>query len=315
MSLNQKSMMRWSMLLSVLSLATFSSATFAQQPANAGPMVREGATIKLSDHVFVIPDGSVPGVPNVGIIVGKRATLVVDTGLGRANGATVLRETQKVSGKTDLYLITTHVHPEHDLGADAFPATTKMIRSSDQVAEIAEFGQTTANAFRNRSPVMKDLLEGAEFRKADITFDKEHSLDLGGVRVRLLAVGPDHTPGDTVIFVEKDNVLFSGDVAMKGLPAFASPKSSLTHWLKSLDQLEALKPSVIVPSHGPNGDVQFIRDYREYLTLVRNRTAALKAEGKTLEQATELLTADLKQRYSETGRASGAIKTAYAEAP
>jgi glyoxylase-like metal-dependent hydrolase (beta-lactamase superfamily II) len=315
MSLNHKRTMGWSMLLGIASLVLVSSAALAQQPANAGPMVRAGATIKVSDHVYVIPDGSVPGVPNVGIIVGKRATLVVDTGLGRANGVTVLSETQKVSGKTQLYLITTHVHPEHDLGAGAFPDTTKMIRSRDQVAEIAEFGQTTADAFRKRSPVMKDLLEGAEFRKADITFDKEYKLDLGGVRVRVAAVGPDHTPGDTIIFVEKDKVLFSGDVAMKGLPAFASPKSSLAHWLKSLDQLEALKPSVVVPSHGPNGDVQFIRNYREYLTLVRDRTVALKAEGKTVEQVTEVLTAELKPRYPEAGRVSGAIRTAYAEAP
>jgi glyoxylase-like metal-dependent hydrolase (beta-lactamase superfamily II) len=315
MSLNHKWMMRWSLLLGVLSLTTVSSPSFAQQPATTGPMVREGVTTKVSDHVYVIPDGSVPGVPNVGIIVGKRATLVVDTGLGRANGVTVLSETQKVSGKTNIYLITTHVHPEHDLGAGAFPASTKMIRSSDQVAEIAEFGQTTADAFRKRSPVMKDLLEGAEFRKADITYEKEYKLDLGGVSVRVLAVGPNHTPGDTVIFVEKENVLFSGDVAMKGLPAFASPKSSLAHWLTALDQLEALKPSVVVPSHGPNGDVQFIRDYRDYLTVVRNRTATLKAEGKTVEQVTEILAAELKPRYPETGRAAGAIRTAYAEAP
>jgi hypothetical protein len=83
----------------------------------------------------------------------------------------------------------------------------------------------------------------------------------------------------------------------------------------SLDKLEAFKPLVIVPSHGPTGDAQFIRDYRDFLTLVRNRTTALKSEGKTVEQATELLTAELKQRYPESGRVAGAIRTAYAEAP
>jgi glyoxylase-like metal-dependent hydrolase (beta-lactamase superfamily II) len=296
-------------------LASMNFTVLAQQPAPRAPMVREGATIKLSEHVYIIPDDSVPGVPNVGIIVGKRATLVVDTGLGRANGLTVLHETEKVSGKTKLYLVTTHVHPEHDLGAHAFPDTTKLIRSRDQVNEIAEFGQQTADAFRKRSAVMKDLLEGAEFRKADTIFEKEFELDLGGVRVHMSAIGPNHTPGDTAIFVEGDKVLFSGDVAMKGLPAFASPKSSLSHWLVSLDKLEAFKPLVIVPSHGPTGDAQFIRDYRDFLTLVRNRTTALKSEGKTVEQATELLTAELKQRYPESGRVAGAIRTAYAEAP
>jgi glyoxylase-like metal-dependent hydrolase (beta-lactamase superfamily II) len=297
-----------------LLLNAFTIAVLAQQPAR-GPMIREGATVKVSEHVYVIPDEGVPGVPNVGIIVGKKATLVIDTGLGKDNGAIVLRETQKVSGKTDIYLATTHVHPEHDLGAHAFPAATKMIRSQAQVSEIAEFGQQTADAFRKRSPVMQQLLEGAEFRKADITFEKEHVLDLGGVKVRILAVGPNHTPGDTVFIVEKENVLFSGDVAMKGLPAFASPKSSLSHWLESLNKLDALKPTLVVPSHGPQGDASFVANYRRYLTQVRDRTVVLKAEGKTLDQAMQAIAAELKDQYADAGRMSGAVRTAYAEAP
>jgi len=286
----------------------------AQQPVTSGPLVKEGATEKISEHVYVIPDGSVPGVPNVGIIVGNRATLVIDTGLGKQNGEVVLREAQKVSGKNALYLVTTHVHPEHDLGAHAFPASTKMIRSQDQVDEIATAGMTTANVFRGRSPAMAQLLEGAEFRKADEVFDREKTLDLGGVKVRLLAMGPNHTPGDTVTIVEGEGVVFAGDIAMQALPAFASPKSSLNHWLQSLDRLDALKPRVVVPSHGPLGDAKFISDYRDYLSTVRTRTAALKAEGKSLEDATKSIVSELSAKYSNTGRVGGAVRAAYAEA-
>jgi len=287
----------------------------AQQLVTSGPLIREGVTEKISDHVYVIPDNSVPGVPNVGIIVGNRATLIVDTGLGKQNGEVVLREAAKVSGKNALYLVTTHVHPEHDLGAQAFPASTKMIRSNAQVEEITAAGMTTANVFRSRSPAMAQLLEGAEFRKADVTFDDQYTLDLGGVKVKLFAVGPNHTIGDTVTFVEGDNVLFSGDVAMKALPAFASPASSVNAWLTSLDKLDALKPKIVVPSHGPMGDAKFMAGYREYLTLVRSRTAALKKEGKTVEQAVETLTLELKERYADGGgRIAGAVRAAYREA-
>src|SRR5215831_10958466 len=115
----------------------FSAQVGAQQPVTTGPLVKEGATEKISAHVYVIPDFSVPGVPNVGIIVGERATLVVDTGMGRQNGEAVLREVRKVSGELPLYLVTTHVHPEHDLGAQAFPPSTRMIRAQAQVDEIA----------------------------------------------------------------------------------------------------------------------------------------------------------------------------------
>jgi glyoxylase-like metal-dependent hydrolase (beta-lactamase superfamily II) len=195
----------------------------------------------------VIPDMNVGGVPNVGIIVGNRATLVIDTGLGQRNSETVMREMRKVS-KNERITYTTHFHPEHDLGASAFPAETKMIRSRDQQKDIDEFGLELAKTFSSRSPAMADLLKGAQFRKADIFFDREHELDLGGVRVRILAVGPTHTRGDTVFFVEGDEVLFAGDVAMPNLPAFASPYSSVRVWLTTLDRLAALKPARVVPT-------------------------------------------------------------------
>ena len=152
-------------------------------PAAPAPLVRENATIKVSAHTFVIPDMSVGGVPNVGIIVGNRATLVIDTGLGEKNGETVLREAGKVSKNSELYLATTHFHPEHDLGASAFPAGAKMIRSRDQQKDIDEFGLELAKTFSARSPAMAELLKGAQFRKADLFFDREHELDLGGVRI------------------------------------------------------------------------------------------------------------------------------------
>ena len=51
-----------------------------QPPQPPTPLIQENATIEVSEHVYVIPDGNVAGLPNVGIVVGNRATLVVDTG-------------------------------------------------------------------------------------------------------------------------------------------------------------------------------------------------------------------------------------------
>jgi glyoxylase-like metal-dependent hydrolase (beta-lactamase superfamily II) len=116
------------------------------------------------------------------------------------------------------------------------------------------------------------------------------------------------------IFVEPDRVLFAGDLAMKAQPAFASPYSSVKQWLGSLDKLEALKPALIVPSHGPNGDVSFITGYRNYLTDIRDRTAAEKRAGKTEDQAVQAVSAAL-PNYPDRARLTGAIKAAYGEAP
>lgn len=278
------------------------------------PVIQASAARPVAAHVLVIPDDGVPLTPNVGVVVGQRGVLVVDTGLGPRNGEAVLEATRKAAPGRTIYIVSTHFHPEHDLGAQAFPADARMIRSKDQEADIAEFGLQLAQVFASRSPAAAELLKDADFRKADIVFDDEHRIDLGGVSVRILAMGPNHTRGDTAVLVEPDKVLFTGDIAMLGLPAFASPYSSLTQWLLSLDRLEALEPGQIVPSHGPMGDVGFIKTYRAYLTEIRDRTAAERKAGKSLEETTATVTADMAKAYPNTGRMAGAIKAAYAEA-
>src|SRR4051812_43814702 len=98
-----------------LCAAAFLNAALVCRAQPVNPLVREGVTEKISEHVHVIPDASMSLVPNVGIIVGTRGTFVIDTGLGPRNGATVVREAKKLKSDGALYLATTHFHPEHDL--------------------------------------------------------------------------------------------------------------------------------------------------------------------------------------------------------
>ncbi len=289
----------------------------AGQPP-ADPIVREGATTRIAPHVYVIPDGDVPLVPNVGIVIGRRAALVIDTGLGPRNGETVVREVSRLTRTSELYLAVTHVHPEHDLGAQAFPPATKMLRSKAQDADIAEFGLQLANTFASQSPGRARLLQGAEYRKTDISFDGSYTLDLGGVRVQMTAVGPTHTRGDTVFLVEGDRVLFDGDVVMSALPAFASPYSSVRAWLAALDRLQAMDARTIVPSHGRLVDAAAIGKYREYLRAVQARTRELKAEGRSADETAQIVQRELQPRFADMAqpaRISGAAKAAYLEAP
>jgi glyoxylase-like metal-dependent hydrolase (beta-lactamase superfamily II) len=303
--------------MAAVAVCALSSSLAAQAPAAAPPppIVKPGELRKVSDHVEIIPDDSVPLVPNVGFVVGNKAVLVIDTGMGPRNGAAVSEVAQKLAGGTRaVYLVPTHVHPEHDLGAQAFPATTKLIRSEDEQKDIAEFGLQLAKQFASRGPAFAELLKDADYRKPDITFAKDYDLDLGGVHAKMIAMGPNHTRGDMAIWIEPDRVLFAGDIAMKAQPLFASPYSSVRQWLASLDKLEALKPVLIVPSHGPTGDASFISGYRAYLTEIRDRTAAEKRAGKTADQAVEAVSAAL-PNYPDRGRLAGAIKSAYGEAP
>jgi hypothetical protein len=123
------------------------STLTAQQPRPPDPLIDGAAITKVSDHVYVIPDRNVGLVPNVGIIVGARATLVVDTGLGPRNGRTVVDATNGVSRNADLYVVSTHFHPEHALGEPAFPPGARLIRAQAQQKDIDEFGLALAQTF------------------------------------------------------------------------------------------------------------------------------------------------------------------------
>ena len=292
------------------------------QTAAPRPMIRTNASEQVSEHVHVILDQNVSLVPNVGIVIGDRATLIVDTGLGDANGRTVLAEARRLSDNDSFYLTATHFHPEHDLGATAFPGDAKMLRWRAQQAEVDEIGAETAARFAGFSPILAELLEGAAFRDVDILFDETVTLDLGGVRVRMWGVGPNHTRGDTVFFVEDDGVLFTGDVVMSVFPAVSAQSASIAKWLDNLDVFERLEPSTIVPAHGRLGDVTVVRRYREYLAAVVEDVANAKRRGVSLDEIKTSLAGTYASRFADLAPASGspagrinaAIEAAYREA-
>lgn len=313
-------------LATIVCLTAFSALTAAQvflttRPPTGDkewPVVKEGTTKKISPHVYVIPSESVPRVPNVGIIVGSQATMIVDPGMGLLSGQAVAREMAKVSKNTELYLVTTHLHPEHTTGEGAFP-TAKIVRSKAQNQDIEEAGMEWVGIFAKRSPELTEILKGASFRKPDEIFDKEKTIDLGGVRVRLMWAGPAHTMGDTVFFVEGDNVLFSGDLAMKNIfPAFAMPQSNMRSWLARLDELDRLPATQVVGSHGDLADASIIKANRDLLAAIQSRAIELKKDGKSADVAGKQLADEFKTRYKEWDqpvRVIPAVAAVYKEMP
>jgi glyoxylase-like metal-dependent hydrolase (beta-lactamase superfamily II) len=294
------------------------TAPLCHNQSQPPPLVQENKTIKVSEHVYVIPDGRVNLVPNIGIIVGSRATLIVDAGMGPRNGQTVLRELAKVNKNTDLYFTTTHFHPEHMTGVQAFPANTIVIRPEVQQEEVDRKQPNFIHNFSQRTPDLKALLQDVKPRPPDILFDREAKLDLGGVTVRLLWLGPAHTRGDSFIFVEEDGVLFTGDAVInRFFPIFPDADASGKNWLSILDQLDELHPRTIVPGHGEVGEAALIGIERTYLKAVQSRVAELKAQGKTADESAKLLSAEFRAKYPDwenPGWIADAVERFYAEA-
>jgi glyoxylase-like metal-dependent hydrolase (beta-lactamase superfamily II) len=300
-------------MTAIAAIAAIGSSLSAQRGPTPDPLVKEN-TVKLADHTYVIPDDNVSLVPNVGFVVGSRATLVIDPGLGRRNGETVLKEAAKLSKNTELFIASTHFHPEHTTGYVAFPPSAKYINSTVQETEFEQNGAQMIAAFSKRSPLTEEILKDAVRRPAAVTFDRDYVLDLGGVRVRFVVVGPTHTRGDTGFFVEGDGVLFAGDVVMNESFLAAGAGSSMKAWLAAFDTFEALKPRTIVPAHGAVGKGTLVASNRALMQGVQTRALALKAEGKSIDEAASAVQSEFQAQHPNWPRANGlaaAARSAY----
>ena len=291
-------------VLTILSPALGMAQERAASPAPAAApipfIVEEHIVKKISDHVYEIPDRNRPGVPNVAIVVGSRAALVVDTGMGQKSGEIVLREVQRLTKTTELYLATTDFRPEHVTGAQAFPPNTVWIVPEAQREDIHESTMKYLAAFSSRSPDLASALAEVKLREPSIVFNRDVKLDLGGVTVRLMWFGPARTNGDLIVFVPEDSLLHSGNfLGSYSYPGMPDDIPSVTNWLDILDRMDALHPRIVIPNHGEVRDGNLIVGMRLVLRALQLRARDLKAEGKTEEQAGQIATAEFDVKYPE----------------
>jgi glyoxylase-like metal-dependent hydrolase (beta-lactamase superfamily II) len=221
--------------------------------------------------------------------------------MGRRSGEAVMREVAKVSRNKTIYIVNTHFHPEHTTGEVAFPADAKVIRADAQQQDVEEMGIKWIERFRASSAEVAGVLEGVSgFRQPAEKFDREKLLDLGGISARLLRLGPGHTRGDTVVFIEADKVLFAGDLAMKNLfPAFATPQSRSETWLAALERLDELKPELVIGAHYERSDGTVISDYRKFFHDLRARVEQLKKQGRPAEEIATPLRGEFHTKYPD----------------
>lgn len=263
------------------------------------PTVDPSGLREIADAVWVIPDGGVPLVPNVGIVLGDDAALVVDTGIGPANGTVVLEAARATAGERRLLLTLTHFHPEHGFGAQSFAGVAELQVNGTQADELRAKGAGYLEMFRGFGPDVAAALEGVELVEPQRTYDGSTAFDLGGRTVRLRETGLAHTAGDQVVLVEDVSVLFTGDlVEAAGFPIFPyfPPDDAAVDgsaWIRVLAELEAEAPRVVVPGHGPVGDVSQIAMQRVFMERMRERVFALADEGVGADDAVARLEPEL----------------------
>lgn len=145
-------------------------------------------------------------------------------------------------------------------GKDAPPAMLQMIRNArgSEDPAIARFAEALS---------AWDF-EGVRLTPPTIVFDDDLALDLDGIPVHLIYVGPAHTLGDAIVHLPDEGVVFTGDVLFR-LCTPIGWEGTTDRWLAALDEIVALDPKVIVPGHGPLCGVEGPREMQAYLRYVR----------------------------------------------
>ncbi len=279
-----------------LLLALSASGQAPHVPYSDKPILSE-TTTQVSEHVWEIT-----GFPNIAIVVGSRATLVVDTGMGPKNGATVARVAATLGpNNSRLFLTTTHYHTEHVTGEPGFAPGTVLIRNAVQQKELEKDGQAITNLFRGTSAQNKELLAGIVLRSPDVLFDNEALIDLGGgVTARLLWLGGAHTRGDELTLVEPDHTLISGDVVQnRTMPNIFGEDSTPTEWLATLDKVAKLNVAHVLPDHSAPGDGSLVAAERELIVAIRTQALALKRQGISADAAGREISATFKKQHPD----------------
>lgn len=314
-----------------LALALAASVVAAPDPARPGPhQSYETQELAPGVVAFVAPEGRTGTVQgNTLVVIGRDAVLVVDTGQFAELAQRMVADIRKRTDKPVRYVVNTHWHGDHLLGnaafVDAFPGVSivnhlETRRLSDKSYET--FAEKAAKDFpqyvtdmraavargtrKSGAPLSaedKDYytrqadeveaflrqLPAMRYVHADALFDHELRLDLGGREVRVLHLGRGNTGGDTVVFVPDAKVAAAGDLVVYPTPyAFGS---WLAEWLDTLQKLEALGASAILPGHGPVlRDHAYIDTVAALVRETRQQVAAAVKQGLSLDDIRKRVT-------------------------
>lgn len=269
------------------------------------PEVNETGITEVANGIWIIPDGRIPLVPNVGIVVGDDTVLVVDTGMGPASGARVLAAAREKAQGRRIMLTLTHFHPEHGFGAQVFRTEATIAYNRAQLVELRAKGEAYLDMFRTFGDDVASALEGVDLVEPHVAYEGDAEIDLGGRTVVLRSFGRSHTNGDQVALCPEAGVLFTGDLVESRIfpiyPYFPPDDADVdgSRWIEVLRRLEDLAPRIVVPGHGETGGRELISVARGYHELLRRETFRLADDGISADEAVAALEPTVHSAYPD----------------
>lgn len=266
------------------------------------------------------PDGSW-GWSNAGLVVGDGASILVDTLFDVPLTRNMLDGMGAVTRAHPITtVVNTHSNGDHWFGNQLLK-DREIIAAAAAAAEMPEAGPERLEALRRLPGPTGDFAReifapfdwsGFEPTLPTRTFEGRLDLDIGGVEVQLIELGPAHTAGDTIAYVPSAGTIFTGDLLfIGGTPIiWAGP---LSNWVKACDVMLELGAERIVPGHGPITDRAGIRSVRDYLTFVDEQARARHAAGMSAEEAIADIALGEYADVAEHGRIAQNVLAVYYE--
>jgi cyclase len=255
----------------------------AQQSADLDKV--EVQTIPVQGNVQMLASAG----GNITVQVGNEGTLLVDTSYEQL-APRISAAIRKLSEKPVSWIINTEIDADHVGGNDALPkALNAATRTTVRIIAHENVVNRMAAAPRGAEPVVPDKLW-----PNDEYYLPQKDFSFNGEAVIVYHMPNAHTDGDSIVLFRSSNVLSVGDIFTPGrYPVIdLNNGGSVEGLISALNQI--LKITVplkyqeggtyVIPGHGRICDEADVVEYRDMVTIVRDRVQDMLKKGMTLEQ-------------------------------
>ena len=256
---------------------------------------------KIADNVYAYVGGKEPATPansygaNAGIVIGKDGVLVVDALISAKEADRFIADIRKVTDKPIRYVVDTHYHPDHAFGNSEFLKLGAVIIASTRDKEaLAKNGDAALKNMQSMGLSAEDM-RGTELAVPTLSFSDRMTVDLGDEKVELIYPGPSHSDGSALVLLPKEKILFSGDALFTDYHPYMAD-GNIPAWLKTLDFVQKLDVTVIIPGHGPLSTKKDVADLKSYIQIFDAQARRLASRLKDPQQIADQLKKVLPQR-------------------